>query len=197
MSGTGDYYMWATEKYGFDENGDPVVDTFDLVWEFFSDHLDQTIELRGHSLKYDAFLSYTWVDRDEPESLVRILTREGMRVWFDRNVIGETDQPFLVYRALHEGIAQSRCGIAYVTPKFMEREWTVHEVRGMARHGRLKALVLDGLDADVRRHLLSITDREVPSISRIGATLDEVAESIIKLVRPESGFDEASHPARR
>src|SRR4051794_23241676 len=126
-----------------------------------------------------------------------------MRVWFDRNVIGETDQPFLVYRALHEGIARSRCGIAYVTPKFMEREWTVHEVRGMARHGRLKALVLDGLDgldgldADVRGHLLSITDREVPSISRIGATLDEVAESIVKLVRPASGLDEASHPARR
>src|SRR4051794_23951003 len=121
MSGTDDYYMWATEKYGFDDHGDPVVDTFDLVWEFFSDHLDQTVERRGRSLKYDVFLSYTWADRTEPESLVRLLTHEGLRVWFDRDVIGETDQPFLVYRHLHEGIAESRCGIAYVTPTFLER----------------------------------------------------------------------------
>jgi hypothetical protein len=97
---------------------------------------------------------------------------------------------------LHEGIAEARCGIAYVTPRFLEREWTVHEVRGMVRHGRLKALILDGVDERAKHQLLEMADREIPGFSPVGMTPDQVADSVFKLIRPGPGIAKGA-PARR
>src|SRR5690349_11192295 len=131
MSGTKDFLIWAVEKYGADDDGEPLVG-FERAWEFFADDLDDALQCRNLvQFSYDLFLPYSWSDQAEVQKLAARLVDQGLTVWLDVDAVRQSEDRFFVWRAIREGLKVSRGGLAFVTPSFLGKKWPPHETRGM------------------------------------------------------------------
>lgn len=182
MSATKDYVIWFMEKYGdLDED-----DGFSKAWEFFADDLDEKVLWREDDPpEHDVFLSYSWDDKDAARQLVGELVKVGLRVWFDEQAYAGDDirGRLIVYRLLHAGIATSLAGLALVTRSFLTKQWTLHETRGLHRHGRLRAVIVDGVDRDEALAVLDADPAGVLVLDRARLSPPELAARVALEVR--------------
>lgn len=132
---------------------------------------------------YDVFISHASEDK-EPfvKSLATALTDRGLKVWYDEFTLQIGDS---LRRMIDRGIASSRIGLVVLSPAFVKKDWTNHELDGiLARslegqqrllpiwHGISKQEVLD--------YSPSIADKVARSTT--SHTADEIAAEISALL---------------
>jgi len=132
---------------------------------------------------YDVFISHASEDK-EPfvKSLAVALADRGLKVWYDEFTLQIGDS---LRRMIDRGIASSRIGLVVLSPSFVKKDWTNHELDGiLARalvgqqrllpiwHGISKQEVLD--------YSPSIADKVARSTTSY--TVDEIAAEISTLL---------------
>ncbi|MDP9855947.1 TIR domain-containing protein [Agrobacterium tumefaciens] len=136
--------------------------------------------------KHDVFISHASPDKDSfVRPFAEALRRLGVNVWYDEFSIDLGDS---IAGAIDKGMAHSAFGIVVISPAFIKRKWTQHE---------LHALI--GLNVEEDRKIvpiwLGVTRVEVAALSpsladKMGIdtqhiNADEAAIKILRLVRPD------------
>ncbi len=143
---------------------------------------DQAIE--DHEL--DVFISHASEDKDEVvRPLAQALRDRGLEVWYDEFTLRIGDS---LRRKIDSGIARSRFGIVVLSPPFLAKGWPQYELDGlvtMSVSGKQVLLPLwHGVSKDqVVAHSPSLADKV--ALRTADYTIDEIAEEITSVVRPE------------
>jgi TIR domain len=175
MGGMKEFYTWCMESgMSLNHQNDPL-----LVWRFFSDDLDDRVASHKGSYKYDVFISYSREERAVVEDLVRELQKLKKTAWFDSQVIGDPDRPFLLYRSLHAGIASSRTGVAIISKSFLKKKWPTHESQGLSRNGKLMTIVTKGVDRIDVLEFLNVDSPDVLILNEADLSSQELASQIV------------------
>jgi hypothetical protein len=83
----------------------------------------------SHSKQWDAFISHASEDKDEfVRPLVAALQAEGLRIWYDEFTLTVGDS---LRRSIDEGLLNSRYSIVILSPHFLQKGWTQHELDGL------------------------------------------------------------------
>lgn len=132
---------------------------------------------------YDVFISHASEDKESfVKSLAIALADRGLKVWYDEFTLQIGDS---LRRMIDRGIASSRIGLIVLSPSFVKKDWTNHELDGiLARtlvgqqrllpiwHGISKQEVLD--------YSPSLADKVARSTANY--TADEIAAEISSLL---------------
>jgi len=80
-------------------------------------------------LLFDVFICHASEDKDDVvRSLACMLRENHVEVWYDEFSIQVGDS---IRRSIDKGLAQSRYGIIIVSPDFIKKRWTQHELDGL------------------------------------------------------------------
>lgn len=91
-------------------------------------------------MRWDAFVSHVHEDKaDFVAELARELTRRGLRIWYDHDVLEVGDS---VRMAIEKGLRASDFGIVVISPDFIRKDWTNRELGGLLalEHGQKRLL---------------------------------------------------------
>jgi hypothetical protein len=78
---------------------------------------------------WDVFICHASDDKDTfVRPLAEALVRLGLRVWFDEFSLSVGDS---LVRSIDKGLAESSFGIVVLSPAFIGKKWTEHELRGL------------------------------------------------------------------
>jgi hypothetical protein len=78
---------------------------------------------------WDAFISHASEDKDEiARPLFEFLSKCGANIWFDEDAIALGDS---LTRAIDNGLSMSNYGIVIISQKFIEKDFTDYELRGL------------------------------------------------------------------
>lgn len=138
------------------------------------------------------FISHASPDKDGfVRPLADALRRLGVAVWYDEFSLELGDS---ISQQIDQGIASARFGIVVVSPAFISRNWTQHELRGLVSRDVDQDLriipVWHGVTKqDVSNFNLSLADKFAIDTSRVDAL--EAAIRILRTVRPDLY---AAHP---
>ncbi|HKR43681.1 MAG TPA: toll/interleukin-1 receptor domain-containing protein [Paraburkholderia sp.] len=79
--------------------------------------------------QYDVFISHASEDKDEvARPLAAALHEHGLKVWYDEFTLRIGDS---LRRKIDEGLANSRVGLVILSPTFLGKGWTNHELDGI------------------------------------------------------------------
>lgn len=79
--------------------------------------------------QYDVFISHASEDKEEvARPLAVALQAHGLEVWFDEFTLKFGDS---LRRKIDEGLANSRVGLVVLSPTFLKKDWTNHELDGI------------------------------------------------------------------
>lgn len=127
--------------------------------------------------RFDVFISYVIQDSDYVRNLVRALTDQGLRVWYDE---GELRLGDTVLRALEDGLEHSRYFVLILSPAFFKSRWAQFEL-GVAlgrsegkRH--ILPVYLGVGPADIRKFAPVLADRQ--GINAVQHAPTEIARMI-------------------
>ena len=80
--------------------------------------------------RFDVFISHASEDKEDfVDSLDEALRAAGLDVWYDRNEIRIGDS---IRGSIDLGLSESRYGVVVLSPAFMAKEWTKHELGGLS-----------------------------------------------------------------
>ncbi|MGV1963584.1 toll/interleukin-1 receptor domain-containing protein [Agrobacterium sp. 22-222-1] len=136
--------------------------------------------------KYDVFISHASPDKDSfVRPFAEALRRLGVNVWYDEFSIGLGDS---IAGAIDKGMAQSAFGIVVISPSFVDRKWTQHELHALIglnveEDRKIVPIWLGVTRADVAAIRPSLADKMAIDTQHIDA--DEAAIQILRLVRPD------------
>lgn len=132
---------------------------------------------------YDVFISHASEDK-EPfvKSLAIALADRGLKVWYDEFTLQIGDS---LRRMIDRGIASSRIGLVVLSPSFVKKDWTNHELDGiLARtiegQQRLLPIWHEISKQEVLDYSPSIADKVARSTTSY--TVDEIAAEISTLL---------------
>jgi hypothetical protein len=78
---------------------------------------------------YDVFISHASEDKDEVvRPLVKALKDKGLEVWFDELTLKIGDS---LRQNIDRGISSSRVALVVLSPSFLSKGWTNHELDGI------------------------------------------------------------------
>lgn len=78
---------------------------------------------------YDLFISHASEDKEElVQPLAEALQRAGVRVWYDRFVIGWGDS---IRKLIDDGLSTSRFGVVVLSTAFFSKNWSCYELDGI------------------------------------------------------------------
>jgi len=126
---------------------------------------------------WDAFISYASEDMDFVAQLADKLKQHGTKIWYDNDVLQVGDS---IRRAIEYGLANSRWGIAIVSPDYLRKEWPKKELDALftkeanGQYTILPVLHNIGID-DIRQKHPLLADKKALS-SHIG--IDFLASKI-------------------
>jgi hypothetical protein len=81
------------------------------------------------AVQYDLFLSHAFEDKDAiARPLYAALTAKGVSVWFDEATLEIGD---ILGRKIDEGLSKCRYGVVILSPSFLSKQWTQHELDGL------------------------------------------------------------------
>jgi hypothetical protein len=135
---------------------------------------------------YDVFISHAAEDKETVVSPLALALRErGLSVWYDKFVLRIGDS---LRRKIDAGISHSRFGIVVLSPAFFAKEWPRYELDGlvtMTVSGKQVLLPLwHGISKDeVVSQSPTLADKVALRTSDY--TIDEIAEEITSVVRPD------------
>ena len=135
----------------------------------------------------ELFISHASEDK---EGLVRplahYLRRAKVRVWYDEFELTAGDS---LSRSIDKGLAIARYGLVVISPHFVVKRWPEYELRGLTAKemaGSNKVIIPllhDMSSEDLLGYSPTLADKI--AISTAGKSVPEVAESILKAIRPE------------
>lgn len=135
----------------------------------------------------DLFISHASEDK---ETLVRPLARYlknlGAHVWYDEFSLSLGDS---LSRSIDKGLAIAKYGLVVISSHFIEKNWTEYELRGLTTRevsGGEKVIlpVWHGIGkSDVIKYSPTLADKI--AIDTRGKTIEEIAEAIIRVIRPD------------
>lgn len=135
---------------------------------------------------YDVFISHATEDKDEVvRPLASALQSRGLSVWYDEFELRIGDS---LRRKIDAGISASRFGVVVLSESFFAKGWPQYELDGlvtMAISGKQVLLPLwHRVSKDeVVRQSPSLADKV--AIRTADLTIDEIADEITSVVRPE------------
>ncbi|MCG8449531.1 MAG: toll/interleukin-1 receptor domain-containing protein [Pirellulales bacterium] len=78
---------------------------------------------------FDAFISHASEDKDEfVRPLVEELSSHDLRLWYDELSLQVGDS---LRESINTGLSRSRYGIVVISPAFLSKNWTQHELDGL------------------------------------------------------------------
>jgi hypothetical protein len=134
--------------------------------------------------KWDVFISHASEDKDGfVRPLAIALTSLGVSVWYDEFSLNPGDS---ISSSIDKGIAGSRYGLVVVSPAFVSKRWTEHELRGLVSREIAEDAVIvpiwHGVSfRDVVDFSPSLADKRAIVTKDLDAT--EVALQILRVVR--------------
>jgi len=75
---------------------------------------------------YDAFISFADEDKAFTANLVELLEQKGLKIWFSGTELRR--KPSDLLDDINQGIAQSKYGIAVISPHYIRKKWTKTEL---------------------------------------------------------------------
>jgi hypothetical protein len=141
---------------------------------------------------WDAFISHASEDKDGfVRPLAEALVSLGASIWYDEFTLRLGDS---LSESIDRGLAQSRFGVVVISPDFMNKAWTRHELRGLWTReisGRGDILpVWHNVQKDaVEAFSPTLADRV--AVSTAGRSAADIALAILAEIRPDL---HAAHP---
>jgi hypothetical protein len=136
---------------------------------------------------YDVFISHASEDKDAiVKSLATSLANRGLRVWYDEFTLQIGDS---LRRMIDRGIASSRIGLVVLSPSFIKKDWTNHELDGiLARTLVGQQQILPIWHEISKQEVLDYSPSLADKVARSTAnyTADEIATEIASLLRTQA-----------
>lgn len=136
--------------------------------------------------KWDVFISHASEDKEDfVRPLAVALTSLGVSVWYDELSLKPGDS---ISRSIDKGIAGSRYGLVVVSPAFLSKSWTEHELRGLvSREIAEDAVIIPIWHGVKHRDVLNFSPSLADKRAMVTQDLDavEVALQILRVVRPD------------
>jgi hypothetical protein len=134
----------------------------------------------------ELFISHASEDKaDLVRRLADRLRHWGIKVWYDEYSLSPGDS---LSRSLDKGLSRTRYGLVVISRSFIKKPWTEYELRGLTAKEmfrRDKVIIPiwhDVTEADVVAFSPPLADKV--AVRTDGKSVDEVAEAIIKAIRP-------------
>jgi len=135
----------------------------------------------------ELFISHA--SEDKPglvRNLAERLRHWGIKVWYDEYSLSPGDS---LSRSLDRGLAATRYGLVVISKHFMVKPWTEYELRGLTtkeifRRDKVIIPIWHGVSMeDVAAFSPSLADKV--AVTTEGRSIDEVAEAVIRAIRPD------------
>jgi hypothetical protein len=136
--------------------------------------------------EWDVFVSHATEDKDEVvRPLAQALQSRGLSVWYDEFELRIGDS---LRRKIDEGLARSRFGIVVLSHAFFSKNWPQKELDGLAaRESTGEQIILPLWHKLTKDEVISYSPTLADRLARSTSdhTIDEIAEEIAIVVRPE------------
>lgn len=133
---------------------------------------------------YDVFISHASEDKDEvARPMAEALQAHGLKVWYDEFTLRIGDS---LRRKIDEGLANSRVGLVVLSPSFLGKGWTNHELDGIATRSVTGEQVLLPIWHKIsKQEVISYSPSLADKLARNTAThtIDEIAVEIAELIQ--------------
>ena len=132
---------------------------------------------------YDVFISHASEDKDEiVRPLVTALKNEGLEVWFDELTLKIGDS---LRQKIDRGISRSRVALVVLSPSFLLKGWTNHELDGIVtRSVSGEQILLPIWHNLTKQEVVDFSPSIADKIARSTAThtVNEIASEIAELI---------------
>ena len=136
--------------------------------------------------KYDVFVSHASEDKEEiARPLAEALQSHGLRVWFDEFTLRIGDS---LRRKIDEGLVNSRVGLVILSPAFLNKGWTNHELDGIVTRSVTGEQVLLPIWHKIsKQEVIAYSPSLADKLARNTAshTVQEIAAEIAELVQTD------------
>lgn len=133
---------------------------------------------------YDVFISHASEDKDEvARPMAEALHSRGLKVWYDEFTLRIGDS---LRRKIDEGLANSRVGLVVLSPAFLGKGWTNHELDGIVTRSVSGEQVLLPIWHKIsKQEVISYSPSLADKLARNTAshTIDEIAAEIAELIQ--------------
>ncbi|MBZ5506930.1 MAG: toll/interleukin-1 receptor domain-containing protein [Acidobacteriia bacterium] len=149
----------------FDTSGNLILDKWAQKQTQESSALDSGM-ISGPT--FDVFVSHASEDKDYVEPLVSALEKAGIRVWFDKTVLGWGDD---LRSAIDRGLTNCRYGVVVFSAAFLrKKKWTEYELNALfAREEVGKNRILPIWHNVTRNDLLNYSPALADRLAKISA----------------------------
>lgn len=136
--------------------------------------------------EFDIFISHASEDKDSfVRPLALALKDFGVSVWYDEFSLRVGDS---LSRSIDMGIARSKYGLVIISPHFISKRWTEHELRGLVfrdvEEGRVILPIWHGVSKEqVKEFSPSLADKI--ALNTAGTNAQDIAIQLLKEVRPD------------
>jgi hypothetical protein len=133
--------------------------------------------------KFDVFISHASEDKEEvARPMAEALRARGLRVWYDEFTLRIGDS---LRRKIDEGLANSRVGLVVLSPTFLNKGWTNHELDGIVTRAVTGEQVLLPIWHKLtKQEVIAYSPSLADKLARNTAshTIDEIAAEIADLI---------------
>lgn len=155
----------------------PLSDTPSLIQDLAPEISD------SDGKKYDVFISHASDDKEEiVRSLAIALSNLGLEVWFDELTLKFGDS---LRQKIDQGISNSRVGLVVLSPAFLAKGWTNHELDGiMTRAVSGEQILLPIWHNITKQEVMDYSPSIADKVARSTAThtVKEIAAEILELL---------------
>lgn len=134
--------------------------------------------------QYDVFISHASEDKEEvARPLAVALQAHGLEVWFDEFTLKFGDS---LRRKIDEGLANSRVGLVVLSPTFLKKDWTNHELDGIVtRAVSGEQVLLPIWHKLTKQEVIAYSPSLADKLARSTAThtVEEIAKEIAELLK--------------
>ncbi|PLZ01888.1 DUF1883 domain-containing protein [Burkholderia sp. WAC0059] len=136
------------------------------------------------SEQFDVFISHASEDKDEvARPMAEALQSHGLKVWYDEFTLRIGDS---LRRKIDEGLTNSRVGLVVLSPAFLNKGWTNHELDGIVTRSVTGEQVLLPIWHKLsKQEVISYSPSLADKLARNTAThtIEEIAAEIAELIR--------------
>lgn len=133
---------------------------------------------------YDVFISHASEDKDDvARPMAEALQSHGLKVWYDEFTLRIGDS---LRRKIDEGLANSRVGLVILSPAFLGKGWTNHELDGIVTRSVTGEQVLLPIWHKLsKQEVITYSPSLADKLARNTAmhTIEEIATEIADLVK--------------
>ena len=145
------------------------------------DNTPPTVE--KESREHDVFISHASEDKDEiVRPLANALVSEGLDVWYDGFALRIGDS---LRQKIDRGLAKSRVGLVVLSPSFIDKGWTNHELDGIVTRTVTGEQILLPIWHNItKQQVVDFSASLADKVARSTAThtVEEIAKEISELL---------------